>query len=316
VSSFQDEQLDKLIAQNIRQRMDDAGEPRGDLLWTKIQQEVQRKERPPRLDLGRFRFSKWQYVSVGAMVACLALALIVYPGALTEIGKRTFLDTQNVKQSEDSGVGIANRESWKVSVAGKDLAKEESAPSPATRKLPSLGLGGGRPTGEADPDSVQVTMIPDGEQHPSASLEFIQEKGSFTLHRAADITELRQLAPFPVLYPAVVPEGFVPTSLSYLAYDDETGETMITLVKEGSPNHIDLTQRNLVIELPSVQYDDSPETTREIMRIGGNEATLTVTRVEDGKYSNLRWVEDGISYWVSGLISPEEIKRMVESLEP
>lgn len=338
MSNYRGEQLDELIAQGVRQHMDDAGEPRADLLWAKIQKDVRQQESTRRPFITRL--FRWQVISAGAMAACLFIALTIYPGALTEIGKRSFLDSSNLEQVEDSGVSVASREfqdeKVKVGKAAEEQAFDNTVTpmltaevpegertddtgsfgiattdqirngeTPSARKLPPLGLGGSTPL-DADADGVQMMMVPDS--------ELLYEEGSFILHEASDIAELRRLVPFPVLYPTDLPDGFAPDRLSYLAYDDRTGETMITITKEGSLGHLDLTQRNVLIDVPL--DDKGPDVTRKAVQVGGNEATLTVTRLEEGEYSNINWVQDGITYWISGRMSAEELKAIADSLKP
>ena len=340
MSNYRGEQLDELIAQSIRQHMDDAGEPRADLLWAKIQQDVRQQESTRRPFVTRLL--RWQVISAGAMAACLFIALTIYPGALTEVGKRSFLDGSNLEQVEDSGVGVASREfgdeKAKVGKATEEQAFDNTVTpmysvevgervrtddalsvgsattdqirngeTPSARTLSPLGFGGST-TLEADPDGVQMAMVPDS--------KLLYEEGSFILHEASDIAELRRLAPFPVLYPTYLPDGFVPKRLSYLAYDDRTGETVITITKEGSLGHLNLTQRNVLIDVPLETYDEAPDITRKAVQVGGNEATLTVTKLKEGEYSNINWVHDGITYWVSGRMSPVELKAIADSLKP
>lgn len=330
MSFHNDEHIDELILNTIQEHMDDAGEPRPDLLWAGILDKIadeKKKSRSPRPTLARFGLSKWRSFGITALAACLLAAAVLFPEHLTALGKRVFFTAQVVEDTGEGSLNIATgrypKDEAQILLApdappmpleGTNRLRGSSSTDVSEADFPDEQIQTGNPevgpitTMQADPEEE----TPQNSAEPRIFAASLPEvKAKLTLQEA------RATAPFPVRYPAYVPTGFRESDIAYQPFSEQNGEVQITFA--GEPDEqaaIRFTQLNLVGSYASGQGYDPDQTALQQIQINGNEGTLLVTEAEQGVWSNLSWFEGDMVYKLEGPIQPEKIIKMAESLQP
>lgn len=320
-----EEHLDKLIRETIRGYMQEAGEPRPELLWTGIQKEIAAGKK------NRFRYSpftrlalfKWQLAGAAVLASCLLAVTVFFPDQMTAFGKRIFQPAPIVQKAGDSHVSIAtggparNEVKKHAMPDGKEGAEAEEIIAPPG-KSPDPGSGrtgfAPAPASRDEADTKQSDPVPD--PAPADAAARILMAPAPEQETGPTLRDVRRTAPFPVRYPAYLPPGFTEGDIGYQTLSEQSGEVRVTFVQHDGPAAVRFTQQNTGHDFGAGRGYGPEFADRRELQIKGHEAALSVTRSEGETHSELTWLEDNMVYRISGNVKPEEIIKMAESLQP
>lgn len=328
MSSNAEKHIDELIRKAVREHMQDAGEPRPDVLWAGIRKEIaaQKKTGSCRSLLTCFALPRWHFAGAAAVVACLLLAAVFFPEQLTALGKRVFYTAQTVQETDDGMANIATGRYPQEDM--KALSAPDAPPSALDDELrsayPSLTK-----TPQSEPpeafvsedagvsDPVTTRIAPEGELPQEDSQPRLFSVSLPETEKELTLQDVRRMAPFPVRYPSYIPSGFKEEDISYQPLSAENGEVVITFGGgQDDQAVIRFIQMNLVGGYSSGQGFDPEQTTVQDVQIKGNQGTLLLTETKDRVWSDLSWFEDDMVYKMHGDVEPGEIIKMAESLKP
>ncbi len=328
MSSNAEKHIDELIRKAVTEHMQNAGEPRPDVLWAGIQREIaaQKKTGSCRSLLTRFVLPKLHFAGAAAVVACLLMAAVFFPEQLTALGKRFFHAAQ-VAQETDGGT--ANIAAGPYPQEDMQALSAPDAPPPALddrvrsaelpiTKTPQSETPEALVSEDAGvSDLIAARVAPEGELHQEDSQPQLFSVSLPESNKELTLQDVQHMAPFPVRYPAYIPPGFTEEGITYQPLSAQDGEVVITFAG-GQDNQavIRFVQMSLVDGYGSDRGFDPERTTTQDVQINGNDGTLLITETRDRLWSDLSWFEDDMVYKMHGDVEPEEIIKMAESLQP
>lgn len=351
MSSRGKEYIDRVIRETIRRQMQEAGEPRPELLWKEIQRSIADRKRGGggRSLLARLALFKWQAAGA-AVVVCLLAVTAFFPGQLTALGKRALPGIPFVQKADEARPQVAGSHPAPEKVR-RAQTMEETAVSPVpaapAAEAPPVEIAdpaaqpGKQPGAAVAPERPAPASRPVGDgaeararsAHPMAATrqsdparDTVPADDSARIFTVASpeneesaLRRVRRTAPFPVRYPTYLPSGFREDNIQYRVVSEQRGEVRATFARPDKEAVISLTQQNAANGkgYGAAGRGPGPESApAQSVQIKGHKGTLVVTKCERGPCTELGWFDGHMRYQIRGEAEPEEIIKMAESLQP